>query len=1258
MELNNVEEWFKAVENKDIERIMYNMCNFHRVTNTEGNTALILAAGRNEPEIVSLLAQLEYGMRNKHGYTALMAAAMYDSDECCKILLPLEKDLRLRDGGTAIMVAAAVGAINAFKVLFPAMGDSIDTAGRGVLSVAASAGQLEIVKQILPPNENYHTQKLPHDMRAAIQIATANRHDDVSSYLYQILTDNGTLNLSANPLTPRMKTLRELSQSNPGLATMKAAEMNTMNCQIPLETDTYNPANMALSTRGFHDTVQCEHDPDEICDHCLKRLDSLKNPLPKSDYSTPNDTVHGDVTSYRPSSSQIRPSSRTASSRSQSPNTILGTTRSGIGGGNYSRYDNYLHNTKSQLFQDHVESVRAATMRASSIERANRSSRVGTPSKVTRSESPGHTQSNRQSKSRKSAKMPFNSDFLAALQDNRIPDPMSESPYTPKKSKSRSVSNYSTSGVRNSGSTLSSSSAAPVGITTEVGLDSFANVKSTYIDDLPGKKSFKHVTSKVDSGIGNKMMPYDLRNTSSYRIGTQSHSPPWVDTTADPLSPSQDENDPLYDGNNTESNGCTSVVPLQSTAEMEKSNASSTKSATKSSPKQSVYHDRTSSRSRSPTSPSLTRVLVESAATSSIRNSSVRSATSQSKSKNLSASMIGASLTNWQQDQLTKSTLEESIRQRRAEKVPYTQRSLRDVKSTGYATTPTQGVTPSVFYGRPVNRFESDKKLVTVEQPYKDAVEDPSTNEKDKHFNRLSRPRSVTKLVRRPLHMLKQESNLMDDLRKTLVKTLRDQSLEASKSAIHSTIGPKMPGEALYDTLNRDPSMFQTDIYSEERQNLDIPYTYEEGRRLLAQYPESPSYHQDEVLDHKEPDLVILETSTGLMRDLYAGEWYAQDQQSKPVSTGKAKRKKGADMGAQKKILDLSEAGSQANDGSTALMFAAKYNNVDAVGKLIESEGGLTMRSGHTALMIACIYGGLDSALMLVERERGIQTRDRWTALMICTKYNRYDVAVRLVPHECKIQNNMGNTALILAAYTGSLPFATLLCSHERGIKNKVGRTALMTAVNFNHREIIDMLIDVEAGVQDNEGTSALMIAAQQNKLDIVQLLAPKESKLKGSMQRTAMMMATKLGYTRIVAALSDLESGLQDSDGWTALIIAALMNNISIVEILREKESGLHTNKGWTALMLASRCGYIEVANLLVHREAGIQMENGWCAILSAAINGHIDIVKLLFPYEGHLKDNKGNTPMSIALKRGYTELYNILNELTMKKDAPWKPI
>lgn len=83
---------------------------------------MILAAGRNEPEIVSLLAQLEYGMRNKHGYTALMAAAMYDSDECCRILLPLEQDLRLRDGGTAIMVAAAVGSVNAFNVLFPAMG--------------------------------------------------------------------------------------------------------------------------------------------------------------------------------------------------------------------------------------------------------------------------------------------------------------------------------------------------------------------------------------------------------------------------------------------------------------------------------------------------------------------------------------------------------------------------------------------------------------------------------------------------------------------------------------------------------------------------------------------------------------------------------------------------------------------------------------------------------------------------------------------------------------------------------------------------------------------------------------------------------------------------------------------------------------------------------------------------------------------------------------------------------------------------------
>ncbi|KAE8305413.1 Ankyrin repeat protein 1 [Giardia duodenalis] len=1251
MELRSVEEWFKAIDDKDMERIMYNMSNFHRVTNNEGNTALILAAGRNEPEIVSLLAQLEYGMRNKHGYTALMAAAMYDSDECCRILLPLEQDLRLRDGGTAIMVAAAVGSVNAFNVLFPAMGDSIDTAGRGVLSVAASAGQLEIVKQILPPNGNYRTQKLPHDMRAAIQVATANRHDDVSSYLHQILTDNGTLDSTVNPLTSRMKSLRELSHSNPGLA--------TMGYTMPSVTGTYNPNDLSLSTRGFQDTVQCEHDPDEICSHCLKKYNNLKSATPKPNITAQEDVANALTTPTR-SLSQTRSGSRALSARSSSPHSILGTTRSGIGGGNYSNYDNYLHNTKSQLFQDHVASMRAASIRASSVERTSRASKVDTPSRIAQGEASRRSQVNRYPKSAKAAKMPFNSDFIAALQDNRIPDIQNESPYNPVKSKSRSSSNYSAHGTRSMGSTTASSlSTGPVGITTDVGKDSFPHVKSTYIDDLPGKKSYKHVASKVDSGIGNNMMPYDLRNASSYRTGTKSDLSPSVDTTTTHLSPETCDDEPPHDGNSLESNGYAHSTLLSSTIDPEKSAIPATKSVTSSSTKSSVYRDRTTSRSRSrsPTSPSLTRALAESTATSSIRASNVQSRVSRTKNQSLSASFSATNLTNWQQDQLTKSTIEASIRQRQANKSPYTPRSLRDVKSTGYTKSPTQGVTPPQFYVRPVNRFESDKTLVTIEQPYKDVVEDSSATDKDQQLNRLSRPRSVTKLVRRPLHMLKQESNLMDDLRKTLVKTLHDRSLEAKKSHVHSTTGPKIPGEALYDTLNRDPSMYATDVLSEERQYLDIPYTYEEGRRLLAQYPENPAYCQDEILDHKEPDLTISDTSTDLMRKLCAGEWSSQEQQDQ-TPTGKAKRKKGADMGTSKRISDLSEAGRQANDGSTALMFAAKYNNVDAVGKLLDSEGGLTMRSGHTALMIACIYGGLDAALMLAEKERCIQTRDKWTALMLCAKYNRYEVATELVPHECRLQNNMGNTALILAAYTGSLPFATLLSSYEKGIKNKVGRTALMTAVNFNHMEIVNLLIDAEAGAQDNEGTSALMIAAQQNKVDIVHLLAPREAKLRGSMQRTAMMIATRSACSRIVSELSDLESGLQDSDGWTALIIAALMNNISIVEILREKESGLHTNKGWTALMLASRCGYIEVVNLLVHKEAGIQMENGWCAIMSAAINGHTDIVKLLFPYEGHLKDNKGNTPMSIAFKRGYTELYNVLNELSLKKDAPWRPI
>ncbi|TNJ28487.1 Ankyrin repeat protein 1 [Giardia muris] len=98
----------------------------------------------------------------------------------------------------------------------------------------------------------------------------------------------------------------------------------------------------------------------------------------------------------------------------------------------------------------------------------------------------------------------------------------------------------------------------------------------------------------------------------------------------------------------------------------------------------------------------------------------------------------------------------------------------------------------------------------------------------------------------------------------------------------------------------------------------------------------------------------------------------------------------------------------------TPLMFAAYFNQLEAVEELIEAFSGMQTQRGSTALMLAIFNGARDCALRLaeVESERGKQNARGETALMLAVTLEMLDVAAKLMPYERDIIDSDGRDVL------------------------------------------------------------------------------------------------------------------------------------------------------------------------------------------------------------------------------------------------------
>jgi ankyrin repeat protein len=344
------------------------------------------------------------------------------------------------------------------------------------------------------------------------------------------------------------------------------------------------------------------------------------------------------------------------------------------------------------------------------------------------------------------------------------------------------------------------------------------------------------------------------------------------------------------------------------------------------------------------------------------------------------------------------------------------------------------------------------------------------------------------------------------------------------------------------------------------------------------------------------------------------------------------------------------------NDGTTALMWAARYDDVEAADLLIRAGAKVSAanRDGATALQLAAING---STSML---EKLIKAGADPNAPLSAT----------------------GDTALMLAARTGKTGALNVLIESGANVNAKEswgGTTALMWAVSERHADAAKVLIDHGADVH---ARSNFVAAANGRGFEgRTPSAASAEQKVEefASGWLTPLMFASREGDLAsarlLVAAGADVNAAA--GDGKDALGLAIFNGNYDVASFLVDSHSGLDRadTQGFTPLFWAVDRRNMETApnfpwmvtadplplikklldgganaNAIVNNTPRARMRAGSprivfaTALMRAAFSGDLELCKLLLAHgaDPKTKSSDGETMVEAAASLGFIQGYS----------------
>jgi len=269
----------------------------------------------------------------------------------------------------------------------------------------------------------------------------------------------------------------------------------------------------------------------------------------------------------------------------------------------------------------------------------------------------------------------------------------------------------------------------------------------------------------------------------------------------------------------------------------------------------------------------------------------------------------------------------------------------------------------------------------------------------------------------------------------------------------------------------------------------------------------------------------------------------------------------------------------QCIDGTVALMMAARDGRTYTCGVLITAKADVnaTRMDGRDALSAAASYGHIDTVRILLEKGADVNSQkaaDGKSALMRASHFGHTNVCSMLIASnaDTALQTIHAETALHLACEGGHERAASILLAHDAdvdGIRTSDLFTPLMCAAAFGHIAVVNTLIKEGADYNYKRGKdfqdTCLHRAAKFSRVGVVDVLL-----------RTAIAESQHF----------DIED--RDYEGRTALHLATLAGSKAVVRALIRAGANVNSQcdgprgRGYTPLMCAIESGNLQMVTFL----------------------------------------------------------------------------